>query len=194
MQQVQPKVIKRYSNRKLYDTERSCYVTLDEISQMVKEGVEVKIIDNKTKEDLTSVTLTQIIFAEEKRQKSILPLSTLRNIIQTGGASISEFFQKTIAEPVTHLKEGAGKRMDQIFKRGEGEPVAQEGDSKDRSGVREWIETQRASLEEWQHRIDENLRESIGNLTHLPKIRAEVEKLRGKLEELEARVSKLEQR
>ena len=76
--QPQPKVIKRYSNRKLYDTERSCYVTLDEISQMVKDGVEVKIIDNKTKDDLTSVTLTQIIFAEEKKQKQRVVLVGLR--------------------------------------------------------------------------------------------------------------------
>ena len=57
----QPKVIKRYANRKLYDTERSCYVTLDEISQMIKEGDDVKVVDNKTKDDLTAVTLAQII-------------------------------------------------------------------------------------------------------------------------------------
>jgi polyhydroxyalkanoate synthesis repressor PhaR len=193
MQQVQPKVIKRYSNRKLYDTERSCYVTLDEIGQMVKDGVEVRIIDNKTKEDLTSVTLTQIIFAEEKRQKSILPLSTLRNIIQSGGESLSDFFQRTIAEPVSHLKEGAGKRMDQIFKRGEGEVAALEGEVKDRSGVREWFESQRASLEDLQRRIDESMKETFGSLTHLPKIRSEIEKLRTRLDEIEARIAKLEQ-
>ena len=58
----EPKVIKRYTNRKLYDTVESRYVTLDEIAQMIKAGAEVKIIDNRTKEDLTSVTLAQIIF------------------------------------------------------------------------------------------------------------------------------------
>jgi polyhydroxyalkanoate synthesis repressor PhaR len=194
MQQAQPKVIKRYSNRKLYDTERSCYVTLDEISQMVKDGVEVKIIDNKTKEDLTSVTLTQIIFAEEKRSKSILPLQTLRNIIQTGGESLSEFFQKTIADPMSHLKEGAGRRMDQIFKRSESEPSATEEDVKDRHAVREWFDTQKASIEEWQRRVEDSMKEGISNLTHLPKIRSEIERIRTRLDEIEARVSKLEQR
>src|SRR5471030_2495155 len=63
----EPKVIKRYTNRKLYDTVESRYVTLDEIAQMIKAGAEVKIIDNRTKEDLTSVTLAQIIFEEEKK-------------------------------------------------------------------------------------------------------------------------------
>src|SRR5215208_6177968 len=53
----EPKVIKRYTNRKLYDTVESRYVTLDEIAAMIKAGAEVKIIDNRTKEDLTSVTL-----------------------------------------------------------------------------------------------------------------------------------------
>ena len=48
------RIIKRYANRKLYDTERSCYVTLEEISQMIKEGDDVKVVDNKTKDDLTA--------------------------------------------------------------------------------------------------------------------------------------------
>src|SRR5262249_11748109 len=64
----EPKVIKRYTNRKLYDTVESRYVTLDEIAQMIKGGAEVKIIDNRSKEDLTSVTLAQIIFEEEKKR------------------------------------------------------------------------------------------------------------------------------
>src|SRR5688572_25587181 len=95
------KIIKRYSNRKLYDTERSKYVTLDEIARMIKAGEEVTIIDNETKEDLTSVTLTQIIFEEEKRE-SRMPLPMLRNLIQTGGEALQEFFAKSLKEPALH--------------------------------------------------------------------------------------------
>src|SRR5215831_767007 len=84
------RVIKRYANRKLYDTRRSRYVTLDEISEMIRAGEDVKIIDNTSKEDLTSVTLAQIIFEEEKKQRSFLPLSAMRNIIQSGGEAIQE--------------------------------------------------------------------------------------------------------
>jgi polyhydroxyalkanoate synthesis repressor PhaR len=84
------RIIKRYANRKLYDTQHSRYVTLDQIAEMIRGGDDVKIVDNKSKEDLTSVTLAQIIFEEEKRQKSFLPLQAMRNIIQSGGESISQ--------------------------------------------------------------------------------------------------------
>src|SRR5687768_11678219 len=84
------RVIKRYANRKLYDTQHSRYVTLDQISEMIRAGDDVKIVDNKTKEDLTSVTLAQIIFEEEKKQRSFLPLTAMRNIIQNGGEWFAE--------------------------------------------------------------------------------------------------------
>src|SRR5512145_1657663 len=75
------RIIKRYANRKLYDTEHSRYVTLDQISEMIRNGDDVKIVDNKTKEDLTTVTLAQRIF---------LPLGAMRNIIQSGGEWFAE--------------------------------------------------------------------------------------------------------
>src|SRR6185436_8928379 len=84
------RIIKRYANRKLYDTEHSRYVTLDQISEMIRNGDDVKIVDNKTKEDLTTVTLAQIIFEEEKKQRSFLPLNAMRNIIQSGGEWFAE--------------------------------------------------------------------------------------------------------
>src|SRR6202165_152044 len=90
-----PKVIKRYTNRKLYDTVESRYVTLDEIAQMIKAGAEVKIIDNRTKEDLTSVTLAQIIFEEEKK-RSQMPLGVLREIIRHGGEAVAGFYQEKV--------------------------------------------------------------------------------------------------
>src|SRR5258707_2850896 len=88
----EPKVIKRYTNRKLYDTVESRYVTLDEIAQMIKGGAEVKIVDNRSKEDLTSVTLAQIIFEEEKK-RSQMPLGVLREIIRHGGGAGAGFYQ-----------------------------------------------------------------------------------------------------
>jgi polyhydroxyalkanoate synthesis repressor PhaR len=88
-----PKLIKRYANRKLYDTERSCYVTLEEIAEMVKSNENVRIIDNRTGEDLTGVTLTQIIYEDQKKtdQKKGLPLPALRTIIQSGGEIFARF-------------------------------------------------------------------------------------------------------
>ncbi|HVO31695.1 MAG TPA: polyhydroxyalkanoate synthesis regulator DNA-binding domain-containing protein [bacterium] len=78
-------IIKRYQNRKLYDTAASRYVTLEDIAQMVKRGEEVRILDNRTKKDLTAVTLAQILYEEEKSERSLLPLATLKKIVQNRG-------------------------------------------------------------------------------------------------------------
>src|SRR3990167_5470426 len=110
-------LIKRYQNRKLYDTHNSTYVTLDDISKMIKSSLDVQIIDNRTKEDLTAVTLAQIIFEEEKKKQSLLPLFALKRIIQEGGESIKDFFEKTIdtgVSSISRAKEGAEKVIDRI--------------------------------------------------------------------------------
>ena len=61
------KTIKRYQNRKLYDTHESSYVTLDEIAKMIKNGEDIRVIDNKTKNDITSATLTQLLYESERK-------------------------------------------------------------------------------------------------------------------------------
>lgn len=88
------KIIKRYQNRKLYDTDASCYVTLDEIAEMIQQGEEVTVVDNRNQKDITAATLTQIIFEKQKRSESPVPISTLRHIIQQGDGSFSSFLSK----------------------------------------------------------------------------------------------------
>ncbi|MFY0580386.1 polyhydroxyalkanoate synthesis regulator DNA-binding domain-containing protein [Cystobacter fuscus] len=117
----EPKVIKRYTNRKLYDTVESRYVTLDEIAAMIKEGVEVQIVDNKTKEDLTSVTLAQIIFEEEKKRNR-MPLTVLREIIRHPGESLTDFIQKAVTPRVASIREEAESRLDKLLRREEATP------------------------------------------------------------------------
>ncbi|MBI2082119.1 MAG: hypothetical protein HYT76_00985 [Deltaproteobacteria bacterium] len=104
------RLVKRYPNRKLYDTLSSRYVTLEEIAEMIREGEDVQVIDNKTQDDLTSVTLTQIIFEQEKQKKSLLPLPALRNIIQSGGEKIVDFVQTGVSS-ITHAREEAEKKL-----------------------------------------------------------------------------------
>ena len=89
------KIIKRYQNRKLYDTDASCYVTLDEIAEMIQQGEEVCVIDNRNQKDITNATLTQIIFEKQKKSENQVPLSTLRHIIQQGDGSFSSFLAKS---------------------------------------------------------------------------------------------------
>jgi polyhydroxyalkanoate synthesis repressor PhaR len=77
------RTIKRYSNRKLYDTRDSRYVTLEQIARMIREGDEIRVVENATGQDLTAATMAQIIFEEEKRGPH-LPIEGLRRIIQVG--------------------------------------------------------------------------------------------------------------
>ena len=78
------RLIKRYANRKLYDTQESRYVTLQQIAEFIREGHDVRIVDNRSKEDLTNVTLAQIIYEEEKSADSGDSRTSLLSFIQTG--------------------------------------------------------------------------------------------------------------
>jgi polyhydroxyalkanoate synthesis repressor PhaR len=94
------RLIKRYHNRKLYDTASSTYVTLEDIGLLVKRGDEIKIVDNASKEDITGQTMAQIIFEEEKKKTNVLPLDLLRKIIQAGGETLKSLVQNEF----THVK------------------------------------------------------------------------------------------
>lgn len=83
-------VIKRYPNRKLYDTEAKRYVTLEQITALIQSGHEVIVIDHETGEDLTNLTFSQIIFEQEKKGSGLLPRALLTNLIRTGGDTLEQ--------------------------------------------------------------------------------------------------------
>jgi polyhydroxyalkanoate synthesis repressor PhaR len=81
-------VIKKYANRRLYNTASSSYVTLEHLSDMVKEGIDFVVYDAKTNDDITRSVLTQIIFEEEGRGQNLLPIQFLRQLIRFYGDSM----------------------------------------------------------------------------------------------------------
>ncbi len=83
------RMIKRYESRKLYDTEESKYISLDQIAEWVREGQEVRVIDNATEEDLTSQTLTQIIVGEGRNGRSRIPSEMLHDLVRFGERALS---------------------------------------------------------------------------------------------------------
>jgi len=83
--------IKKYANRRLYDTESSTYITLDRLAQMVREGREFEVVDAKTGEDITRQVLTQIIVDEESRGSTMLPVNFLKQLIGLYGNSMQNF-------------------------------------------------------------------------------------------------------
>jgi polyhydroxyalkanoate synthesis repressor PhaR len=167
------KIIKRYANRKLYDTERSTYITLDEIKQMVKDGEDLRIIDNSTKEDLTNATLAQIIFEQEKSHKKLLPLSALRTIIQSG----EDFVQK-LQNPVTQFQDEVKKKAN----------VIEEGGK----AIRDFIDGAQRSLDEMQKRVDDRLRDGVDQLTHIPEMRRDMYTLESRILAIEESLRRIE--
>ena len=98
------KVIKRYQNRKLYDTHQSCYVTLEEISQMIKNGDDLRVIDNKTKNDITQATLTQLLYETERKAANPVPVELLKDIIRKGDGSFSGFIRSNMKGDVARFE------------------------------------------------------------------------------------------
>jgi polyhydroxyalkanoate synthesis repressor PhaR len=88
------RLIKRYESRKLYDTEESRYVSLEEIAAWVREGQEVKVVDNATGGDVTSQTLTQIILDEGRKGTSFLPSELLHDLVRLGERAVSSGFEQ----------------------------------------------------------------------------------------------------
>ena len=177
------KIVKRYANRKLYDTERSCYVTLDDISTMIKSGEEVQVIDNKSGDDLTSVTLAQIIFETEKKAH-FMPLNLLRGLIQQSGENIGGFAREqvetvqsraqdirdTASDTVTRITSQFGETVGRVIKTdGEGE-VAVEGapegeaptEKQSPASVKEMLSSSQKNLEEIQPGIEDRVQEGLG--------------------------------
>lgn len=170
-----PRTIKRYQNRKLYDTSSSRYVTLDDIAVLIRQGEDVQIIDNQNHDDLTGVTLTQIIFEQEKKKKSLLPLNALRNIIQSGGEKIVDFVQSSIesgVSSISHAREEAEKYIEKIIKKGD--LSIEEG----RNLVKEFI--------------DEKLKVALDSVSVLPSLHSEIRALRKKIDLLENKLKKYE--
>ncbi len=114
-------VLKKYSNRRLYDTEKSTYVTLSEVADYIRQGRQVEIMDAKTREDVTDFILTQIILEEAKNKNILLPAPLLHLIIRYGDNLLGEFFEKyffqTFQNYVSH-KQAMDERFQDWLKMG----------------------------------------------------------------------------
>jgi polyhydroxyalkanoate synthesis repressor PhaR len=173
-------VIKRYSNRKLYDTQESRYVTLEEIEEMIRAGREISVVDATSGEDLTSVTLTQIILENERNRRANLPSAFLHQLIKHGEAW-QDFVQRTMRSSLEGFV-SSQRDMERVFRewsaRAGWGPVApgataagdarREGDAKRDSG---------------------EVKRDVGD-AEAEKLREEVSALRDRLRSLEERLQK----
>jgi polyhydroxyalkanoate synthesis repressor PhaR len=157
------RTIKRYGNRKLYDTQESRYVTLEDISGFVKAGEDVRVVDNDSGEDLTAVTFAQIILEEERKKNGFVPVPTLRRMIQQGEQAL-----QGIVEKVDKGMESGRKMIDDI------------------------IAAPQKRLEGLQHRIDERVEEAVDRLKALPAdLQRQLTRIEKSIREFETRLAKI---
>lgn len=87
------RIIKRYQNRKLYDTHQSCYVTLEEIAQIIREGHEIQVIDNKTKNDITYQTQLQLLADQERKALNAKDVELLKRVIRSDDGTFTGYIK-----------------------------------------------------------------------------------------------------
>jgi polyhydroxyalkanoate synthesis repressor PhaR len=170
------RIIKRYSNRKLYDTKDSRYVTLLQIAEMVRSGAEVQIIDNNTKDDLTEVTLAQIIYEEQKAHSRSVPLQTLKELIhQRTEKVLSELREGPIGRLIPGARSEAAGEKDGLHTKAEGTRGS-------------FVDQAKEKFEDWQHQIDERVKAVVPSLLPWQQLQLDVKRLTQRVEELESQL------
>lgn len=180
------RIIKKYQNRKLYDTQDSCYVTLDGIAKMIREGEEIIVIDNNSKEDVTALILTQVLYEQEKTNQSVLPVAILKNIIKAGSNNLFEFMQKFILGALdAHLQARNELKLhiERLAKKGE--ITAQEA-----AVLLDQIQTVSMAQQDLiEKKIEQKLSDKISAIQNNPALATEFTNLTRRLQALETRAS-----
>ena len=109
-------LLKKYTNRRLYDTEKSIYVTLDYVTKVIRQGRQIVVLDAKTGDDVTASILTQIVMEESRKKNYLLPIPLLYLIIQYGENILGEFFEKYLEHTIKNYLLLKGFTDDQFKK------------------------------------------------------------------------------
>lgn len=161
------RIIKRYSNRKLYDTKDSRYVTLLDLAALIRTGQDVRVVDNLTKEDKTDVTLALILSEELKTKPRGIPLATIKALVRSRGDGHS-----AVQSPIERAMAGDPRNSSRATP--DDPKVAQ-------LGVRAFPDT-------FEQAVDARIREGLDNLAAFRDLQAEVRRLADQVHELEHRL------
>ena len=184
-------LIKRYANRKLYNTATSRYITLKGIAELLNEGEEVRVIDNATGEDITSVALSQIL-VDSKRSNTSPPNTLISQIFGRGGDALYDALKKGVDDATDGIGE-LQERMRRIVGQEEERRRDEEGRDGDDEGRREgrrapnWINQATPDVE----KLVQNAVERVFRLLDLPR-RSDIEALNHNLERVASAIETLE--
>ncbi len=181
-----PLLIKRYSNRKLYNTRESRYITLDELAELVKSGANIRVVDNDSGEDLTSVTLSQILLENERKGRDALPRPLLVELIQKGD-DLFDVVRRSISSGVGKIAD-AGGDLELTVRRlvSRGELNVDEGETLVRR-LADWVKEGQSEI---GGQIDERMQQ-LSRRFDVP-AREEVDRLRASVDRLANAVDRLD--
>lgn len=169
----EPKIIKRYSNRKLYDTIESKYVTLNDISEMIRNGVDVKIIDNQSSKDITSAILAHVLLNEEK-SRSKLSIGTLKELIRSGQQTISNYYHNKVLPKLS--KDNNHKKS---------------SNNSNLEGSVEITSFLKASLDELERQFLSNIDDFLNTFPAVKRVREELDRINERVIRLESKLDSI---
>ena len=181
------RIIKRYKNRRLYDTQQKKTIKLEDIVQMVREDVEFKVIDNATKKDITFSTLGQVLSLEMRDWKNSAKI--IRELILTGGEATVDIFKKTFLAGLGLFdltKEKAEKIVDDLVKRGE----LSKGDKA--AAIKELLKGHDERMKKLREKIDERVEKVTSKIRGVKK--QDLEELSQRIDQLAKAIEGLEEK
>lgn len=180
-------LIKRYPNRKLYNTEEKRYITLDEIAVLIRKGQEIHVLDHVSNEDLTSLTLTQVILEEEKRHGDFLPGSILASLVRSGGNATHIIYHALASSfgLLNLVDEEISRRIDELIE--EGKVAIDEA-----SRWQEYLLSPQSSTVDRDKKSDKKLKEEKADETIIKRLfkgrkipsRTDIDRLSAQLDEI----------
>ena len=191
------RLIKRYGNRKLYDTRESRYITLEEIARLVRGGSDVKVIDNESGDDLTTITFAQIILEEEKRRSSLLSLGLLRELIQHGEETLAQVRSRVDKgiEAIGSMGEAAGRRMQELVSGRVGAEHTNRGEHSTTDATeapgKGFFDDLLTAPQRRLESLTRTIESSVGRITGHPAFQNEVRRIERSIKKLEERVARL---
>ncbi|MBI2567746.1 MAG: phasin family protein [Candidatus Schekmanbacteria bacterium] len=183
---AEARIIKKYSNRKLYDTVESRYITLDDIANLIQSQVEIKVIDNESGEDLSRQTLAQVVLEQEKKKKNLLPIPELKELIHKGSGSFMEYVRKSLGAGADAISY-AEAEIDRLFRR-----LVERGqltDEEARKLFKEMVGRFGQGRQYLESKFEERVQQALGTV-HISSA-TELERLEERVEHLEARLVEL---
>ena len=171
MTQVEPVIIKRYANRKLYDTRASRYITLSKIARLIEKGDRVCIVDMESGKDITEMTLAQVFVDRRRKKPGAPPLDGLRDAFQNA----SEQVMRQLTEPVSNIKTNFELSVNKLLK--SGEEKAQET----KGSLQNWLTEQTAAIDDAQRRLEEHFRALTSRLDDVRDLKKRIEVLEAKV-------------